>query len=115
MRARPVRSRIFLAVVRLGLVSDDWKWVFAIAFLGFFLPYLFCRFVSPISFLRIPIHFWMGLITAASGYCFFYWIRKGRRPLWFQHRLLQLIEHPTRRRVLPADWRDRIGYWIKRE
>ena len=115
MRARPVRSRIFLPVVRLGLVSDDWKWVFSIAFLGFFLPYLFWRFVSPVSFLRTPIHFWVGLITSAAGYSFFYWIRKGRRPLWFQHRLRQLIEQPRRRRALPADWRDRAIHWIKRK
>jgi hypothetical protein len=104
-----------LPVVRLGLVSDDWKWVFAIAFLGFFLPYLLWRLVSPIGFLRVPIHFWVGLITAAACYSFFYWIRKGRRPLWFQHRLRQLIEAQTRRRTLPADRRDRIGYWIKWE
>jgi len=113
MRARPVRSRIFLPVVRLGLVSDDWKWVLTIAFLGFFLPYLFWRFVAPLGFLRVPIYFWVGLITTAAGYSFFYWIRKGRRGLWFQHRLRQLIEAPTRRRSLPADWRDRKRLWIK--
>jgi hypothetical protein len=29
--------------------------------------------------------------------------------------LQQFMESPARRRALPADWRDRAPYWIKRE
>lgn len=113
MRARPIRSRIFLPVVRLGLVSDDWKWVGAIAFLGFFLPFLFWKYVSPVSFLRVPIHFWAGLIASAASYGFFFWIRAGRKPHWFQHSLRKLVESPVRRRTMPADWGARPRFWIK--
>jgi hypothetical protein len=113
MRMRPVRSRIFLPVVRLGLVSDDWKWVCAIAFLGFFLPFLFWKYVSPVNFLRVPIHFWFGLIASAASYSFFFWIRTGRKPYWFQHSLRTLVESPVRRRVLPADWGARPRFWTK--
>src|SRR6266542_3795767 len=60
MRARPIRSRIFLPVVKLGLVSDDWQWVAVISFAGFFLPYLFWKFVAPATFLRVPIFLWLG-------------------------------------------------------
>ena len=113
MRARPVRSRIFLPVVRLGLVSDDWKWVCAIAFLGFFLPFLFWRYVSPVSFLHVPIHFWIGLVASAASYSFFFWIRTGRKPHWFQHTLRTFVDAPVRRRTLPADWASRPRLWIK--
>ena len=113
MRARPIRSRIFLPVVRLGLVSDDWKWVCCIAFLGFFLPFLFWKYVSPVSFLRVPIHFWVGLVASAVSYSFFFWIRSGRKPRWFQHTLQTLVEASVRRRTLPADWGSRPRFWIK--
>ncbi|MCI0389855.1 MAG: hypothetical protein MOB07_13990 [Acidobacteria bacterium] len=113
MRARPVRSRIFLPVVRLGIVSDDWKWVFAIAFLGFFLPFLFWKYISPARFLRVPIHFWVGLVATMASYSFFYWIRMGRRPLWFQHSLQTLIESSVRRRTLPVDRTSRPRFWLK--
>jgi hypothetical protein len=113
MRMRPVRSRIFLPVIRLGLVSDDWKWVGAISFLAFFLPFLFWKYVSPVSFLRVPVHFWVGLVASLASYSFFFWIRVGRRPHWFQHSVRMLVESSVRRRTLPADWRDRRRSWVK--
>jgi len=113
MRARPVRSRIFLPVVRLGLVSDDWKWVCAIAFLGFFLPFLFWKYVWPVSFLRAPIHFWVGLVASAASYSFFFWIRAGGKPHWVQHSLRTVVESPVPRRSVPAAWRARPRFWTK--
>lgn len=113
MHARPVRSRIFLPVVKYGLVSDDWPWVCAISFLGFFLPFLFGKFVAPVSFLRVPIHFWIGFLASALSYSFFFWMRRGRRPHWFQHNVNTLVESPVRRRALPTDWGTRPRLWIK--
>ena len=115
MRARPIRSRIFLPVVKLGLVSDDWPWVAVISFAGFFLPYLFWKFVEPASFLRVPIFLWLGLVASAASYGFFYFIRIGRRPRWFQHKLKQLCEPDVRRGTLQADLADRERLYLREE
>jgi hypothetical protein len=115
MRARPVRSRIFLPVIRLGIVSDDWKWIFLISFLAFFLPFLFWKYVSPVSFVRVPIHLWCGVLLTAASYGFFYWIRMGRKAHWFQHNLRAMVGSAVRRPSLPADRRGRPASWIKEE
>jgi hypothetical protein len=115
MRARPVRSRIFLPVIKLGLVSDDWPWVAVISFAGFMLPYLFWKFITPAAFLRVPIFLWVGLIVSASSYSFFYAIRVGRKPKWFQHWLKKQLEADCRRGTLPADLQHREPSYLKGE
>jgi hypothetical protein len=115
MRARPIRSRIFLPVVKLGLVSDDWPWVAVISFAGFFLPYLFWKFVEPAAFLRVPIFLWLGLAASTASYGFFYFIRIGRRPRWFQHKLKQICEPDVRRGTLQTDLADREPFYLKGE
>jgi hypothetical protein len=115
MRARPVRSRIFLPIVKLGLVSDDWPWVAAISFVGFVLPFLFWQFVTPLTFLRVPIFLWLGFASATASYGFFYFIRVGRRPHWFQHKLKQLCESDVRRGTLQADLADREWFYLKED
>jgi hypothetical protein len=115
MRARPIRSRIFLPVVKLGLVSDDWPYVAVISFAGFFLPFLFWKFVAPATFLRVPIFLWLGFVASATSYGFFYFIRIGRRPRWFQHKLKQLCEPDVRRGTLQADLADRERLYLREE
>jgi hypothetical protein len=115
MRARPVRSRIFLPVVKLGLVADDWPWVAVISFAGFFLPFLFWKLVTPATFLGVPIFLWSGFIMSASSYSFFYFIRIGRRPRWFQHKLKQLCEPDIKRGTLQSDLEDRDLFYLKGE
>ncbi len=115
MRARPVRSRIFLPVVKLGLVSDDWPWVAVISFAGFFAPYLFWKFVTPAEFLRVPIFLWLGLVASTASYSFFYFIRIGRRPRWFQHKLRRLCQGDVRRGTLQSDLADRELFYLREE
>ena len=112
MQPRPVRSRLFLPVIRLGLVSDDWKWVCAIAFVGFFGPFLYWRLISPVTLLRVPIFLWLGVLATAGSYGFFFWIRIGKKPRWFQHTLKTSVENSKRRRALTADIIHR-PFWLK--
>ncbi|HKX33324.1 MAG TPA: hypothetical protein VJ302_36945 [Blastocatellia bacterium] len=112
MPARPVRSRIFLPVVRVGLVSDDIKWVAAIAFTSFLGPFLVWKLISQINFLHVPLFLWTGLIGSSAGYAFFFWIRTGRRARWFQHTIRLWLEPSIRRRALPID-RINQRSWLK--
>src|SRR5262245_32604636 len=102
MRPRPVRSKIYLPVVRFGVVSTDWKFILAATLAGYLVP-----FVLNVRVLRIPLFLWTGLLSAAISYAFFFWVRIGRRPYWLQHTLRALVLDPVERRSLPSDRRQK--------
>ncbi len=98
MRSRPIRSRIYLPIVRCGLIASDWKYVAVAALLGYFIP-----FFLHVRIMRVPLFLFTGVGTVLAAYIFFYFIRVGRRPRWFEHTLRAAVESGTRRRWLPAD------------
>lgn len=108
MQDFPMRERIYLPVVRLGVPHTDWKYVFFITFAGFVLPFVF-----GITIYGVPAPMLTGVIALALSVAFFNFIRLGRRPLWFQHTLRSLATAPTRRAALPCD--DLNQSWIKGE
>lgn len=108
MRARPVRSRIYLPVIRCGLIASDWKYVAVAALLGYFVPYFL-----HIRIMKVPLFLFTGIAAVFAAYVFFYFIRVGRRPLWFEHTLRSARESPVRRRVLPVDFaKQPLRPWI---
>jgi hypothetical protein len=98
MRARPIRSNIYLPVVRFGVVTSDWKFVLAAALLGYGIPFLL-----DLKLWRVPLELWTGLLAAAVSILFFNFVRIGRRPFWLQHHLRAAMESPRKRRTLPRD------------
>src|SRR6267142_233524 len=98
MRARPIRARIYTPVVRFGVVSTDWKFILVATLAGYLIP-----FFLNLRVWRMPLFLWTGLLFALTSYAFFFFIRIGRKPYWFQHTLRSLCESSVRRRVLPAD------------
>ncbi len=98
MRPRPVRSKIYLPVVRFFVVSSDWKFVLAATLLGYLIP-----FFLNLKIWLIPVWLITGLGALVGSIAFFNYIRIGRRPYWFQHTARAFVEHPRRRRVLPVD------------
>lgn len=112
MRARPVRSRIYLPVKRLGVNIDDWKYVAGltlIAYAGaFFLnlqPY------------HVPLEYITGFSTLVGSIAFFNWVRVGRRPGWLYYRLRGLFTNNVTRGLLPGDRRfgRRHASWLYAE
>ncbi|HZS47944.1 MAG TPA: hypothetical protein VFC63_22935 [Blastocatellia bacterium] len=106
MRARPIRARIYTPVVRFGIVSTDWKFILAATLGGYLIP-----FFLNLRLWRVPLFLWTGLFCALVSYAFFFFIRIGRKPYWFQHTIRALIESPIQRRVLPSDYK-RSRSWI---
>lgn len=98
MRLRPIRSNIYLPVVRFGVVSSDWKFVLALAILGYAIP-----FWLDLKLWRVPVELWTGLLAAALSIVFFNFVRIGRRPFWLQHHLRSFTDSPYKRRTLPVD------------
>lgn len=99
MRPRPVRSNIYLPVVRFGVVTSDWKFVLAAALLGYGIP-----FWLDLKLWRVPLELWTGLLAAAVSILFFNFVRIGRRPFWLQHQLRSFTENSYKRRTLPYDF-----------
>jgi hypothetical protein len=98
MQDYPMRERIYLPVVRLGVPHTDWKYVFFLTFAGFVLPFIF-----RITVYGVPAPMLTGVATLAVAVAFFNFIRIGRRPFWFQHTLRALFSNPVRRAALPTD------------
>lgn len=98
MRLRPIRSKIYLPVVRFFVVSSDWKFVLAATLIGYLVPF-FLR----LKIWVVPVWLFTGFGTLVLSVAFFNYIRIGRRPHWFQHTLRAAVSHPRERRVLPID------------
>lgn len=102
MRARPIRSQIYLPVVRFGVRDTDWKFVIFIALLGYSIPFMF-----NLRFMRFPLEIWVCPISLVAGVAFFNFVRIGRRPFWLQHQLAALIRTSRHRHALPTDKKER--------
>jgi len=107
---RPIRSNIYLPVVRFGVVTSDWKFVMAATLLGYAVP-----FWLDLKVWRVPLELWTGLLAAAVSIAFFNFVRIGRHPYWLQHKLRAFTEDPRHRLVLPADFSKEPRQWWMRQ
>src|SRR5262245_56851641 len=108
MRHRPIRPNVYLPVVKLCVVSSDWKFVLTAAIIGFTAPFL-----RDLKLWGAPLEMWTGIMAAAGAIVFFNWARIGRRPHWLQHKIRARIESPRRRLVLPREESNRsLRRWI---
>jgi len=98
MRPRPIRSQIYLPVVRFGVVDTDWKFVIFITLLCYSVPFLL-----NLKILNFPLEIWATLIGLVASVAFFNFIRIGRRPYWLQHQILALTKPTRQRHALPSD------------
>lgn len=102
MRPRPIRSQIYLPVVRFGVTDADWKFVIAITLLSYSIPFFFNARV-----LRFPLEIWTTVIALVGSVAFFNFVRMGRRPFWLQHQVAALTKASRHRHALPTDKKER--------
>ena len=102
MRARPIRSQIYLPVMRFGVRDTDWKFVIFIALLGYCIP-----FMLNLRLMRFPLEIWVCPISLVASVAFFNFVRIGRRPFWLQHQLAALVGSARHRHTLPTDQKER--------
>ena len=105
MRPRPIRSQIYLPVVRFGVVDADWKFVIFITLLCYSIPFLF-----NLRFMNFPLEIWSTIIGLVGSVGFFNFIRIGRRPFWLQHQIAALTKSSRQRHALPSDQRQ--SHWL---
>lgn len=107
MRQRPIRSQIYLPVVRFGVRDTDWKFVIAIVLLSYALPFFF-----NLKLLRFPLEIWTTIVSTVVSVAFFNFIRIGRRPFGLQHQIAALVTTSRYRHSLPTDRKERP--WLLR-
>jgi hypothetical protein len=98
MQQRPIRSQIYLPVLRFGITDEDWGFVILASVAGYAVP-----FVMGWSFYRIPAELigWvaaMGLSILALNL-----IRKQSRPGWLKHTIQARLRGRIIRRLLPGE------------
>jgi hypothetical protein len=98
MRARSIRSQLYLPVVRFGVVDTDWKFVIFITLACYSIPFL-----MNVRFLGFPLEIWTTVAGLAGSVAFFNFIRMGKRPFWLQHQIVAMTTPSRCRHPLPTD------------
>jgi hypothetical protein len=107
MQARPIRSQIYLPVLRFGITDEDWGFVIVAAILGYAIPFVFGVKIG-----NVPLEI-VGWIVATGLTIFtLNMIRRKSRPAWLRHFIQAALQEAVSRRRLPGDTaRD----WLKPE
>lgn len=98
MRQRPVRSQIFLPLLRFGITDEDWGAVILSGVLGYCLP-----FALDLKLGGLPLELPSAVLSAGGATLFLNWLRRRSRPGWLRHRARAALGGQGERRLLPVD------------
>ena len=107
MQPRPVRSQIYLPVLRFGLTDEDWGIVIAAGILGYAVPFLFGMKIG-----NVPLELVGWIVTVGLSIFILNILRRNNRPGWLRHALQARMRSPVSRRRLPCD---RTQRWLKED
>lgn len=107
MQARPIRSQIYLPVLRFGITDEDWGFVIVAAILGYAVPFLFGMKIG-----SIPLEIVSWIVTTGLTILILNIIRRKSRPAWLRHVIQARLQGAVRRRRLPGDT---ASDWLKPE
>jgi hypothetical protein len=98
MQKRPVRSQIYLPVLRFGITDEDWGLVIIASVLGYTIPLLF-----GLKYAGIPLELVGWLITMCSSVITLNIIRRKSRPAWIRHLIQAKMLGSISRRRMPGE------------
>jgi len=107
MQPRPVRSQIYLPVLRFGITDEDWGITIIAGVLGYAAPLLL-----GLEYAGIPLELIGWLITMCSSVITLNIIRRKSRPAWVRHVIQAKMQGPISRRRLPGET---APDWLKRD
>jgi hypothetical protein len=97
MQQRPVRSQIYLPVLRFGITDEDWGFVIVAAILGYAIPFLF-----GMKFGNIPLEIVGWIVAMGLSILTLNIIRRKSRPAWLRHVIQAKLQGAVSRRRLPG-------------
>lgn len=98
MQHRPIRSQLYLPVLRFGITDEDWGFVILAGVAGYAVPFLLDWKVWRLPVELIGWVLMMGLAVAALNV-----IRRQSRPGWLKFTLRARLRGKVRRRCLPGE------------
>ena len=98
MQPRPMRSQIYLPVLRFGITDEDWAMVIAAGILGYAIPFLFGMKIG-----NVPLEMLGWIIMAGLSIFILNMLRRKSRPDWLKHTVQAWRMGSVSRRRLPMD------------
>ena len=98
MQQRPIRSQLYLPVLRFGITDEDWGFVIVAAILGYAVPFLFGMKIG-----NVPLEIVGWVVVAGLTILFLNIIRRKSRPGWLRHIVRAKLQGNISRRRLPGD------------
>lgn len=109
MQPRPIRSQIYLPVLRFGITDEDWGLVLLAGVLGYAVP-----FFLNLRVYQLPVELLGWLICMGISILILNLVRRKQRPSWLQHTGQWYLRKRVQRRWRPdefhSDWvRTQLG------
>ena len=105
MQARPVRSQIYLPVLRFGITDEDWGVVVLASILGYAVPFLLGWKIN-----NVPLELVGWLIVMGLSIGVLNLVRRKNRPAWLRHVLQAKLHGAISRRRFHHE---RAANWLK--
>ncbi len=107
MQPRPIRSQIYLPVLRFGITDEDWGFVIAAAIAGYAIPFLLGLKIG-----NVPLEIVGWIVSSGLTIFILNIIRRKNRPAWLRHVIQARLQGAVSRRRLPGD---AARAWLKPE
>lgn len=110
MRPRPIRSQLYLPILRFGITDEDWGFVILAGVIGYAAP-----FALRLEFFHLPVELIGWLLTMGLSVLALNLIRSKSRPGWLRHTIQSRLRGAVSRRWLPEEIEGRQKSWMRTE
>ena len=110
MRPRPIRSQLYLPILRFGITDEDWGFVILAGVIGYAAP-----FALRLEFFHLPVELIGWLVTVGISVLALNLIRRKSRPGWLRHAIQLRLRGAVSRRWLPEEIEWRHKSWMRTE
>ncbi|MFN0120768.1 MAG: hypothetical protein ACKV2V_09730 [Blastocatellia bacterium] len=100
MTPRPIRSQLYLPILRFGITDEDWAGVILASLLGYTVPFLL-----GLKLYGLPVELISWIVLMGLSIATLNLTRRKNRPGWVKHALQARLKGTAQRRWLPADGR----------
>jgi hypothetical protein len=98
MQPRPIRSQLYLPILRFGITDEDWGFVILASITGYAVP-----FALGIEVFHIPAELIGWIVMMGASVLVLNLIRRKSRPGWLKFTLQSKLRGRVSRRWLPGE------------